>query len=113
MKTMICSPEGGGLVREGEDLTWEQANAASGAMDVGPSTMSRRNERSDTHPTFSLLSEEPDDETLPPSDDDSEDSDDTNFQFEMDFDKRMQANKRKRADKDEGVDAEGYDRIEL
>ncbi|KAI3891239.1 hypothetical protein MKW98_007544, partial [Papaver atlanticum] len=105
--------EGGGLVREGEDLTWEQANAASGAMDVGPSTRSRRKKRSDTHPTFSLLSEEPDDETLPPSDDDSEYSDDTSFQFEMDFDKRMQANKRNRIDRDEGGDEEGDDRIEL
>ncbi|XP_026382303.1 uncharacterized protein LOC113277419 isoform X1 [Papaver somniferum] len=59
-------PQGGGLVREGEDLTWEQDNAASGDMDVGPSTRLRRKERSDTHPTFSLLSEEPDDEYLPP-----------------------------------------------
>ncbi|KAI3890571.1 hypothetical protein MKX03_036119 [Papaver bracteatum] len=82
-------------------------------MDVGPSTRSRKKERSNTHPTFSLLPEKPDDETLPPSDDDSEDSDDTSFQFEMDFDKRMQANKRNRVDRYEGGDEEGYDRIEL
>ncbi|XP_026383381.1 uncharacterized protein LOC113278865 [Papaver somniferum] len=106
-------PEGGGLVREGEDLTWEQANASIGAMDVGPSTRSRRKERSDTHPIFSLISEEPDDETLPPYDDDSEDSDDTSFQFEKDFDKRMHSNRRNRADRDEGGDEEGDDRIEL
>ncbi|KAI3853421.1 hypothetical protein MKX03_017737 [Papaver bracteatum] len=82
-------------------------------MDVGTITRSKRKEKSDTHPTFSLLSEEHDDETLPPSDDHGEDSNDTSFQFKMDFDKCMQANKRNRADRDEGGDEEGDDIIEL
>ncbi|KAI3869475.1 hypothetical protein MKW92_042578 [Papaver armeniacum] len=71
-------PEGGGLVGKVKILLGNKANAAGGAMDVGPST-----------------------------------SDDTNFQFEMDFDKRMQANKRNRADRDESGDEEGDNRIEI
>ncbi|KAI3838014.1 hypothetical protein MKW98_008965, partial [Papaver atlanticum] len=72
-------PGGGGLVREGDELTWEQANAASGAMEVGPSTRARRKEISDTHPSFSLLSKTLNDDTLPPYDVDSDESDDSNF----------------------------------
>ncbi|KAI3964166.1 hypothetical protein MKW92_053121 [Papaver armeniacum] len=106
-------PEGGGLVREGDDLTWEQANAASGAMEVGPSTRARRKERSDMHPSFSLLSETLNDDTLPPSDVDIDESDDSNFQFEMDYDKRMEANRSNGANGDKAGNEEEDNRVEL
>ncbi|KAI3902613.1 hypothetical protein MKW92_023129 [Papaver armeniacum] len=96
-------PKGGGLVREGDDLTWEQANAASGAMEFGPSTRARRKERSDTHPSFSLLSETLNDDTLPPYDVDSDDN----------YDKRMEASRSNGANGDKDSNEEEDDRVEL